>query len=29
MHEAEIEETETGRRPADDGRFILNLAEME
>ena len=28
MHEAEIEETETGRRPADDGSFILNLAEM-
>ena len=28
MHEAEIEETETGRRAAGDGWFILNLAEM-
>lgn len=28
MHEAMIEETETGRAPADDGWFILNLAEM-
>jgi quercetin dioxygenase-like cupin family protein len=28
MHEATIEETETGRKPADDGWFILNLAEL-
>jgi uncharacterized cupin superfamily protein len=28
MHEAKIEETENGRIPADDGWFILNLAEM-
>jgi uncharacterized cupin superfamily protein len=28
MHEAEIVETETGRQPADDGWFILNLAEI-
>ncbi len=28
MHEAKIEETETGRQPADDGWFILNLAEI-
>jgi quercetin dioxygenase-like cupin family protein len=28
MHEAKIENTETGRQPADDGWFILNLAEM-
>jgi quercetin dioxygenase-like cupin family protein len=28
MHEAKIEETETGRVPADDGWFILNAAEM-
>jgi uncharacterized cupin superfamily protein len=28
MHEAKIEETETGRVPADDGWFIMNLAEM-
>ena len=28
MHEANIEETETGRQPADDGWFILNLAEI-
>ena len=28
MHEATIEETGTGRVPADDGWFILNLAEM-
>ncbi len=28
MHEAEIEESETGRRPADEGWFVLNLAEM-
>jgi uncharacterized cupin superfamily protein len=28
MHEATIEETETGRLPADDGWFILNLAEI-
>ncbi len=27
-HEAAIEETETGRLPADDGWFILNLAEI-
>ncbi len=28
MHEAKIEETDTGRLPADDGWFILNLAEI-
>jgi uncharacterized cupin superfamily protein len=28
MHEARIEETATGRQPADDGWFILNLAEL-
>ncbi|PZS13631.1 MAG: hypothetical protein DLM64_03080 [Solirubrobacterales bacterium] len=28
MHEARIDDTETGRQPADDGWFILNLAEM-
>jgi uncharacterized cupin superfamily protein len=28
MHEARIEETELGRVPADDGWFILNLAEL-
>jgi uncharacterized cupin superfamily protein len=28
MHEAKIEETETGLQPADDGWFILNLAEI-
>jgi uncharacterized cupin superfamily protein len=28
MHEAKIEDTETARQPADDGWFILNLAEM-
>jgi uncharacterized cupin superfamily protein len=28
MHEAEIEATATGRQPAGDGWFILNLAEM-
>jgi uncharacterized cupin superfamily protein len=28
MHEANIDETETGRQPADDGWFILNLAEI-
>jgi uncharacterized cupin superfamily protein len=28
MHEAKIEETATGRVPADDGWWILNLAEM-
>jgi quercetin dioxygenase-like cupin family protein len=28
MHEAKIEETETGRVPADDGWFILNAAEI-
>jgi uncharacterized cupin superfamily protein len=28
MHEATIEETESGRVPADDGWFILNLAEI-
>jgi uncharacterized cupin superfamily protein len=28
MHEAKIEETETGRQPADDGWFILNLADI-
>ena len=29
MHEAKIEDTPHGRRPADDGWFILNLSEME
>ena len=28
MHEAEIKETESGRVPADDGWWIMNLAEM-
>jgi uncharacterized cupin superfamily protein len=28
MHEAKIEETENGRVPADDGWFILNVADM-
>jgi quercetin dioxygenase-like cupin family protein len=28
MHEAKIHDTETGRQPADDGWFILNLAEI-
>lgn len=28
MHEAAIEETDTGRLPADDGWFILNLAQI-
>jgi uncharacterized cupin superfamily protein len=28
MHEAKIEATETGRVPADDGWFILNLADI-
>jgi uncharacterized cupin superfamily protein len=28
MHEAKIEDTENGRVPADDGWFILNIAEM-
>ncbi len=28
MHEAKIEDTETGRRAGDDGWFVLNLAEM-
>jgi len=28
MHEAKIEETETGCQPADDGWFILNLADI-
>jgi uncharacterized cupin superfamily protein len=28
MHEAKIEGTETGRVPADDGWFILNLEEI-
>jgi uncharacterized cupin superfamily protein len=28
MHEAKIEQTETGLRPADDGWFILNLADI-
>jgi quercetin dioxygenase-like cupin family protein len=28
MHEAKIEDTETGRMPADDGWFILNLSEI-
>ena len=28
MHEAQIAETEAGRLPADDGWFILNLAEI-
>jgi uncharacterized cupin superfamily protein len=28
MHEAQIEDTATGRVPADDGWFMLNLAEI-
>jgi uncharacterized cupin superfamily protein len=28
MHEAKIEDTEAGRLPADDGWFILNVAEI-
>jgi uncharacterized cupin superfamily protein len=28
MHEARIENTETGRMPADDGWFILNVSEI-
>jgi uncharacterized cupin superfamily protein len=28
MHEAKIEETESGRIPADDGWFILNLEDI-
>jgi uncharacterized cupin superfamily protein len=28
MHEARIEDTDSGRVPADDGWFILNLDEM-
>jgi hypothetical protein len=28
MHEAKIDDTETGRLPADDGWFILNLEEL-
>jgi uncharacterized cupin superfamily protein len=28
MHEAKIEDTNTGKVPADDGWFILNLSEM-
>jgi uncharacterized cupin superfamily protein len=28
MHEAKIQDTGTGRQPADDGWFILNLAEI-
>ncbi len=28
MHEAKIETTETGLQPADDGWFILNLADI-
>jgi uncharacterized cupin superfamily protein len=28
MHQAKIEDTESGRQPADDGWFILNLAEI-
>ncbi|HVC85268.1 MAG TPA: hypothetical protein VNC12_08440 [Solirubrobacteraceae bacterium] len=28
MHEAKIETTEIGRVPAEDGWFILNLAEI-
>ena len=28
MHEAKIDDTEVGRVPADDGWWILNLAEM-
>ena len=28
MHEAKIEDTDTGRQPADDGWFILNLADI-
>jgi uncharacterized cupin superfamily protein len=29
MHEAKIDDTETGRRPADDGWYIMNLAEVQ
>ena len=28
MHEASIEQTDTGLQPADDGWFILNLADI-
>lgn len=28
MHEAKIEDTDSGRQPAGDGWFILNLAEI-
>jgi uncharacterized cupin superfamily protein len=28
MHEAKIEETETGHQPADDGWFIINAADI-
>jgi hypothetical protein len=28
MHEADIEETDTGRQAADDGWLVLNLSEM-
>jgi hypothetical protein len=28
MHEAKIQDTGTGRQPADDGWFILSLAEI-
>jgi hypothetical protein len=28
MHEAKIEETETGLQPADDGWWILNAADI-
>jgi mannose-6-phosphate isomerase-like protein (cupin superfamily) len=28
MHEATMQQTDTGREAADDGWFILNLAEM-
>jgi uncharacterized cupin superfamily protein len=28
MHEAKIEETDSGRRPADDGWFVLNLTDI-
>jgi uncharacterized cupin superfamily protein len=28
MHEAKIEKTETGLQPADDGWFILNVADI-
>jgi uncharacterized cupin superfamily protein len=28
MHEAKIEDTDTGKMPADDGWFILNLSEI-